>query len=369
LIQRLHSNIIAKAHAESAGLAVSADERSIDMKAAVLAGPRSVEITDVDVPQPGPGEALVRMRNVGICGSDLHFFRGEFPLPPGFILGHECSGEVEALGEGVTGFQKGDRVAVEGFKVCLACAFCRTGRYQHCPSRKAFGLNAPGGLREYQALPTYTLYKLPDAIDFELGALLEPLTVSVHGLRLVDVKFGDRVAVLGSGSIGLTAIAAARAMGATYVAATARHAQQRAMAEALGADAVYDATNEGAAKLAAAGGFDVVVETVGGHAETLGQALQSVAINGRISVLGAFTQPVQIHPIMLFLKEPTIVGSNCYGRPGRMSDYEMSIEIMRRDPETMRRLITHRFPLDDIAKAYETADDKSTGAIKVMVAQ
>ncbi len=338
------------------------------MKAAVLAGPRSIEIKDVDKPTPGPGEALVRMRNVGVCGSDLHFFRGEFPLPPGFILGHECAGEIEALGEGVSGLQRGDRVAIEGFKVCLTCAFCRTGAYQHCASRKAFGLNAPGGLREYQALPSYTLYKLPDAIDFELGALLEPLTVSVHGLRLVDVKFGDRVAVLGSGSIGLAAIAAARAMGATYVAATARHPQQKAMAAALGADAVFDATDDGVAKLAKdTGGVDVVVETVGGEAETLGQALQVVGINGRISVLGAFTKPVQIHPIMLFLKEPTIVGSNCYGRPGRMSDYEMSIEIMRRDPETMRRLITHRFPLEDVAKAYETADDKSTGAIKVMV--
>jgi 2-desacetyl-2-hydroxyethyl bacteriochlorophyllide A dehydrogenase len=338
------------------------------MKAATLAGPRSIEIKDVDVPEPRAGEVLVRMRKVGVCGSDLHFFRGEFPLPSGFIPGHECAGEIEALGEGVSGLAVGDRVAIEGFKVCLTCAYCRTGRYQHCPSRKAFGLNAPGGLREYQALPSYTLYKLPDAIDFELGALLEPLTVSVHGLRLVHITFGDRVAVLGSGTIGLTAIAAARAIGATYVAATARHPQQRAMAEALGADAVYDATSEGVAALAKdTGGVDVVVETVGGEAETLAQALQCVAINGRISVLGAFTKPVQIHPIMLFLKEATIVGSNCYGRPDRMSDYEMSIEIMRRDPERMRRLVTHRFSLEDTAKAYETADDKSTGAIKVMV--
>lgn len=339
------------------------------MKAAVLAGPRSVEINDVDKPEPGAGEVLVRMRNVGICGSDLHFFRGEFPLPPGFILGHECAGEVEALGEGVTGFAKGDRVAVEGFKVCLTCRFCRTGRYQLCPSRKAFGLNAPGGLREYQALPAYTLYKLPDEIDFELGALLEPLTVSVHGLRLVDVRFGDRVAVLGAGSIGLTAIAAARAMGATYVAATARHPQQKAMARVLGADAVFDATDEGAAAMAKAlgGGADVVVETVGGHADTLAQALQVVGIGGRISVLGAFTQPVQLHPIMLFLKECKIVGSNCYGRPDRLSDYEMAIEIMLRNTHVMRGLITHRFALEDVAQAYAAADDKSSGAIKVMI--
>lgn len=339
------------------------------MKAAVFVGPRSVEVRDIDMPELAPGEALVRMRNVGICGSDLHFFRGEFPLPAGFVLGHECAGEVEAVAGDVTAFAKGDRVAVEGFKVCLTCAHCRTGNYQHCPARKAFGLNTHGALREYQALPAYALYKLPDEIDFELGALLEPLTVAVHGLRLVDLRFGDRVAVLGSGSIGLTAIAAARAMGATYIAATARHAQQKEMARALGADDVFDGTNDGIAAMTKAlrGGADVVVETVGGHAETLAQALQVVAIGGRICVLGVFSQPVTLHPIMLFLKECKIVGSNCYGRPGRLSDYEMSIGIMRRNGETMRRLITHRFALEDIAAAYAAADDKSSGAIKVTV--
>ena len=340
------------------------------MKAAVLAAKRSVEIRESEVPEITTGEVLVRMRNVGICGSDLHFFRGDFPAPPEFILGHECSGEVEALGEDVTGFAKGDRVAVEGFKVCLTCAHCRTGNYQHCASRKAFGLNTAGGLREYQALPAYALYKLPDEIDYELGALLEPMTVGVHGLRLVDLRFGDRVAVLGSGSIGLTAIAAARAMGASFIAATARHPQQREMAQALGADAVFDGDNAGIAAMTKAlgGGADVVVETVGGHAETLAQALQVVAIGGRISVLGVLSQPVTLHPVMLFLKECKIVGSNCYGRPGRMSDYEMSIEIMKRDPEKMRQLITHRFALEDVAAAYAAADDKSSGAIKVMIA-
>jgi 2-desacetyl-2-hydroxyethyl bacteriochlorophyllide A dehydrogenase len=339
------------------------------MKAALLTAPRNIELTEVDDIAADAGEVLVRMCNVGICGSDLHFYRGEFPLPKGFVLGHECAGEVTAVGDGVKGFAPGDRVAVEGFKVCLTCAYCRSGRYQHCPERKAFGLNEHGGLREYQALPSYALYRLPDEIDFELGALLEPLTVSVHGLRLVDMRFGDRVCVLGSGAVGLTAVAAARAMGASFIASTARYPQQREMAAAMGADLVVEGTNEGiaAATKAAGGGFDVVVETVGGHAETLGQALQAVAINGRISVLGAFSQPVSIHPIMLFVKEPTIVGSNCYGRGGRQSDYELAIEIMRRRPEEFRRLITHRYGLDEIATAYATADDKSSGAIKVMV--
>jgi 2-desacetyl-2-hydroxyethyl bacteriochlorophyllide A dehydrogenase len=339
------------------------------MRQASVAGPRAFELKDVDVPQPESGQVLVRVRSVGVCGSDLHFYRGEFPVPPGFVLGHECAGEVEALGEGVAGFAKGDRVALELFDVCLKCVQCRSGNYHLCPGRKANGLNIPGGLREYMAVPLYALYKLPPEVDCELGALVEPLAVAAHGLRLVDLRFGDRVAVLGAGTIGLMAIAAAKAMGATYIAATARHPHQKAMAEALGADAVFgdDAASVGQIS-AATGGADVVVETVGGHANTLADAFTVVGLGGRISVLGAFTQPVQIHPIMFFLKEPKVVGSNCYGRPGRHSDYEIAIEIMRRNAESLRRCITHRFALEDIAQAYATADDKSSGAIKVQIA-
>jgi threonine dehydrogenase-like Zn-dependent dehydrogenase len=338
------------------------------MRAALYAGPRTFEVTDVETPVPHAGEALVRVRSVGVCGSDLHFFRGEFPVPQGFILGHECAGEVAALGEGVTGFETGDRVALELFTVCLTCVQCRMGNYHLCPSRKANGLNAPGGLREYMTVPAYAMYKLPPEVDCELGALVEPLAVGVHGLRLVDVRFGERVAVLGAGTIGLLAIAAAKAMGATEIVATARHPHQKAMAEAVGADRVYDATNEGIAKLTSEfGGADVVVETVGGHADTLGHAMTVAGPSGRVSVLGAFTQPVQLHPIIFFLKEVRIVGSNCYGRGGQQSDYELAIEIMRRNAAVLRQLITHRFQLESIAAAYATADDKSSGAIKVQI--
>jgi 2-desacetyl-2-hydroxyethyl bacteriochlorophyllide A dehydrogenase len=340
------------------------------MRQAVMAGPGAFEIKEVETPLPGPGQALVRVRSTGVCGSDLHFYHGDFPVPPGFVLGHEAAGEVAALGEGVSGFAEGDRVALELFTVCLTCDQCRSGNYHLCPSRRANGLNVPGGLSEYMVVPSYALYPLPPEVDFELGALCEPLAVNVHGLRLVDLRFGDRVAVLGAGTIGLLGIAAAKAMGATTIVATARHPQQKEMAAAAGADAVYDATNEGVAKMAKdLGGADIVVETVGGHADTLGQALNVVGVGGRICVLGAFTQPVKIHPITFFVKEVRIFGSNCYGRPGRRSDYDLAIEIMRRNADTLRPMITHRFPLDDVAHAYETADDKSSGAIKVQVTQ
>jgi 2-desacetyl-2-hydroxyethyl bacteriochlorophyllide A dehydrogenase len=339
------------------------------MKSAALTAPRTFELREMDMPQPGAGEALIRVRSVGVCGSDLHFYRGEFPVPSGFVLGHECAGEVEALGGGVTGFERGDRVALELFTVCLRCDQCRSGNYHLCPTRTANGLNRPGGLREYMAVQSYAMYKLPPEVDCELGALCEPLAVAVHGLRLVDLRFGERVAVLGAGTIGLMALVAAKAMGATWTGITARHPHQRAMAQALGADAVFADDGEGIAQLTAAAlDADVVVETVGGHANTLQEAMSVAGVGGRISVLGAFTQPVQIHPITFFLKELRIFGSNCYGRPGRRSDYELAIEIMRRNAASFRPLITHRFPLAQVAEAYGTADDKRSGAIKVQIA-
>ena len=338
------------------------------MKQQALVKPGEFEMQEVEQPAAGPGQVVVRIRNVGVCGSDLHFFHGDFPLPPGFVLGHECSGEIAALGEGVTGFEVGDRVAVEVLDVCLRCRQCRSGNYHLCPARKGSGITHNGAFAEYIAVQSYGLYKLPPEVDFELGALCEPLAVAVHGLRLVDVRFGDRVAVLGAGTIGLMAIAAAKAMGATYIAATARHPQQRDMALTLGADEVF---GDDAAGIRAIGkatkGADVIVETVGGQANTLADALSVVGVGGRISVLGVFSQPVQIHPLAFFMKEPTIVGSNCYGRPGRQSDYDLAIEIMRRNAESLRACITHRFPLADVAQAFATANDKTSGAIKVHV--
>jgi 2-desacetyl-2-hydroxyethyl bacteriochlorophyllide A dehydrogenase len=338
------------------------------MKQAALIKPGVIEIQEAPRPEPGPGQILVRMRNVGVCGSDLHWFHGDFPLPPGFVMGHECAGQVEALGEGVRGLEPGDSVALELLDVCGRCEQCRTGNYHLCPRRKGNGLNLPGGLGEYITMPAYGAYKLPPEVDFELGALCEPLAVAVHGLRLVNIRFGDRVTVLGAGTIGLMAIAAAKAMGATFIAATARHPHQKAMAEALGADAVYGDDADSINQLAKdTRGTDIVVETVGGQANTLQDALTVVAAGGRISVLGAFTKPVQIHPITFFIKEPTIVGSNCYGRPGGKSDYATALEIMRRNADSLRRCITHRFPLSEVMQAYATAEDKSSGAIKVQV--
>lgn len=337
------------------------------MRAAVVDGPGSFSIREIEAPRPGPGEVLVRVRNCGICGSDLHFYRGEFPAMPNLVMGHEIAGEVAALGEGVSNVHEGDRVAVEPLLVCGRCAFCRSGSYQLCPERKLLGTFAPGGFAEYVRIPAGMVYRLPDDVPFELGALVEPVAVAVHGLRLIRLEGGERVLVLGGGTIGLVSAAAALALGASEVIVTARHPHQRAAAEALGARAldVSDASAVNAA--AAAAPPDVVVETVGGRADTLNQAVQLVRPGGRVSVLGLFTGPVQLNATLLLLKEVLAVGSITYGRPGLRADFEIAVDIVRRMRDRLQRLVTHRVPLDAIAQGFATAADKSTGSIKVTV--
>jgi 2-desacetyl-2-hydroxyethyl bacteriochlorophyllide A dehydrogenase len=278
--------------------------------------------------------------------------------------GHEFCGEVAEIGEGVPGFAAGDRVVIEPIKSCRECGYCRTGQYQICPKRVLLGTFAPGGLAEYVCVPAYTLYALPEPLDFELGALTEPLAVAVHGLHIVDLAMGERVLVMGSGTIGLLSVLAAKAAGAGEVIATYRHEHQGRAALAAGADRVMKDGETGGLEKA---GIDVVVETVGGAAPTLSQALGIVRSGGRISVLGLFTQPVQMNALGLMLREVKMTGGITYCRPGQHSDFDTALGILQAHAERARAIITHRFPLAQAAEAFATAADKSTGAIKVQV--
>jgi threonine dehydrogenase-like Zn-dependent dehydrogenase len=173
---------------------------------------------------------------------------------------------------------------------------------------------------------------------------------------------GERVLVMGSGAIGLLTVLAARAAGAGEVVATYRYDHQAQAAEAIGAARVVRAEEVSGEK-----GFDVVVETVGGNAPTLGQALVAVRSGGRISVLGVFAQVAEINALALMLKEVTIVGGITYCRPGRRSDFDVALGILSADPERARALITHRLPLDQAGEAFATAADKGTKSLKVHV--
>ena len=326
------------------------------------------ELRDVAQPSPQAGEAVVKVRSCGICGSDLHFFHGGFPPPP-VCPGHEISGEVAAVGDGVRSIHAGDRVAIEPLVVCHECWACRTGEYQLCRHLRILGTMLDGGMAEYVRVPASALFTLPPAVDFEVGALAEPLAVTVHALRLANVRLGDRVLVLGAGTIGLLSVAAAKAAGAGEVWITARHAHQSAAAVALGATRVFsgvDAADDLSAQ-ARQQSVDVVVETVGGTADTINDGVHLVRPGGSIVVLGVFTTMPSLNTLSLITKEVRIIGSLTYGRPGPRADFDVALALLADQPERFRRLITHRFPLAEITQGFAAAADKRSGSIKVAI--
>jgi 2-desacetyl-2-hydroxyethyl bacteriochlorophyllide A dehydrogenase len=327
-------------------------------------GVGKIRVHEVEAAPPGEGEVRVRVERCGICGSDLHSFRGHSQLPP-FCPGHEISGVVEALGRGATGLREGDRVAVEPLRRCGACRHCEGGNYHLCGRLALFGVNLPGGMASSILVPDYTLFPLSSSVDFELGALAEPMAVSIHAARLGGVGRGSRVLVLGAGTIGLVAAAAARHLGAGYVAITARHPHQKRLALALGVDEVLDPE-----RVRLSGEKpDVVLETVGGEATTIADGVLAAARGGTVVMVGLFEKTPVFDPTVMLMKEVRLVGSMVYNRPPTgIADFELALECIEGNAAALRGLVTHTFALADVQEAFETAADKKSGAVKVMLA-
>jgi 2-desacetyl-2-hydroxyethyl bacteriochlorophyllide A dehydrogenase len=338
------------------------------MRAAHVPGPGRIAVVEVPRPDPAPGEVLVRVRACGVCGSDLHWWHGQMPAPPA-CPGHEIAGEVAGVGAGVTSLREGDRVALEGIVACGACARCAGGDYHLCRRVRILGMQLAGGFADYLALPARHCFRVPDGIEAPTAALSEPLAVAVHAVRLARLEIGQRVLVLGAGTIGLAAVVAARAGGAGEILVTARRPQQRAAALALGADRVLDDHDAAALRTAArAAPVDVVIETVGGTADTLETGVAACAPGGTVVVLGVFTTPPPLPALALVGREIRLVGSFVYNRPGARADFEIVQDILARQGAALAgALCTHRVPLDRIADAFATAADKASGAIKVTV--
>jgi len=339
------------------------------MQAAVSRGPRRIEVDAVPVPEPGAGEARVRVGACGICGSDLHLFEAG-GLAPGLVPGHEMMGVVDAVGPGVSGVAPGARVAVEPFRTCGACPACRAGRGNLCPEAKLLGVHAPGGLAEYVVAPTDRLFPVPVDLADPVAALAEPLAVSVHGLRRAAFEPGQRVLVLGAGTVGLLTVLAARAMGAGDVWVSARHPHQAEAARAAGAHRVLDEAEAAPDTLGAAArsnGIDVAVETVGGRADTLAAAGAAIRPGGVVSVLGLFMAPVTLDTIPLLMKEATLTWSYCYEHGDHGADFADAVAILDRHREAASRLVSHTVPLAEAPRAFALAADRRAGALKVSV--
>lgn len=334
------------------------------MRAALCTAPGVIEVQDAPEAALGGGDVLVAVRACGVCGSDLHWFHGALPAPA-VCPGHEIAGEVVAWADDVHGFRRGDRVTVEPMRVCRTCRSCRGGRPQLCPRLRILGLHVPGGFAERVAVPAYGVFPVPDETDWPLAALTEPTAVAVHGVRLGGVGLGDRVLVLGAGTIGLLAVLAARAAGAAEVLISARYPQQLAMAHRLGA---AEARCAAGGRIAADVAADVVLETIGGAGDSIGEAIVAVRPGGTVAVLGIYSAPPPLPALALVEKEVRVIGSLMYDRSGARADFAVAIDLIHRHRELLRGMVTHRFALDDIAQAFAAASDKGAGSIKVCVA-
>jgi (R,R)-butanediol dehydrogenase / meso-butanediol dehydrogenase / diacetyl reductase len=307
-----------------------------------------------EVPEPtvGPGEVKARINLAGICGSELkEYAHGPVMLPiekAPIIIGHEFAGKVVEVGAGVTDFQVGDRVSGLGYRKCDECHYCKKGIYNLCLNGGFTGMNTQGCMAEYLVAPDYSYYKLPNSVSDEEGALVEPLSVAMHAVRRGKVQAGDRVAIVGDGAIGLSALASARASGATEVYLVSKHKNRGKVAAAMGATAVINLSDGDPVKrvssLTGGLGVDVAIECVG----KMDAARLTVDLAGRggtIVLVGVFEKPEEFNLASLGFPEKTIVGSSIY-----IDEARTVIALLADKRIDARRLVTSIVPLKDAVK-------------------
>ncbi len=333
-----------------------------EMRAAFCTGTGAIDLRSVDSPIPSGDEVLLAVHACGICGSDLHYYAGGDP-PPAVCLGHEICGRLMTPTES---WPVGTPVVVEPLIPCGACPRCAAGEPNLCLRVQILGSMRHGGLADTVCVPRQTLYPVPKTLDLDVAVLAEPLAVAVHAVRLAAVGSGDEVMVLGAGSIGLLTAFVARKTGAS-VTISARHQPQRAAAAALGIPHVVESDDASVRAAARARRPDIVLETVGGMANTLELGLRIVRSGGRIVALGKFSRPITLDPLRFLMKEVSIVSSMTYSRKEPQADFTTALELLAAEPARLATLVTHRVPLVDVDQAFALAADKTSGSIKVVV--
>lgn len=342
------------------------------MKAAVLHGVRDLRVEDLPVPQVAPErDVLVRLRSVGICGSDVHFHErggiGKYPLTAPTVMGHEAAGEVVEVLDEARGLRVGDRVAVEPGYPCRRCEFCRSGRYNLCP-RVVF-LAAPpvhGAFAEYLAWPSDFLYPLPEALSLDEGAMIEPLAVGMWAATRGGVRPGDTVGILGAGPIGLTTLQAAIAHGATRAIVSDLVPMRLELAERLGATDLIDAGDPKAEarimELTGGRGVDVAFECAGAI-PALQMALRITRNGGTAQLVG---MPAEQHPQIplyeLINREVDLRGLFRYA-----GCYPPAIALVAAGRVDVASLVTHHFSLDEAPDAMAFVRDHRDEVIKAII--
>lgn len=331
----------------------------------IITEPYTAEVRQRSIRPLAPEEVLIRIRSSALCGSDLHTVRGRHPsVPLPATIGHEFSGDVIALGDAAPRHLLGKRVTAEPCRSCGQCPACLRGEYQLCKSLQFIYRSGDGALADYIVVRSSSVLVLPDALSYDVGALIEPLSVAVHTVRRADVQLGDTVLILGDGPIGLLTAAVCRRSGATRILLAGHSDARLALALQFGAtDTLNTHGHDPAAwalELTEQFGVDKGFECVGSET-CLTQAISALRRGGVLTISGICEQPRITWDIsQLVSRELTIQGAQGYCR-----DFPAALSLAAELP--MEQLVTHSFSLDQLPQALETALDRTSGSLKIML--
>lgn len=333
-----------------------------------LIAPQKIRLEEVKIPYLKEDEVLIQVKRCGICGSDIHSYKGKHPfVHPPIVLGHEFSGIVSEIGKKVENFHKEDKVTVEPNIACGKCYNCRHGRYNICKYLKVIGnIGYNGAFAEFISVPKNKVIKLPEEISFEEGALIEPTAVAVHAVKKSEQKIGDKVLIFGAGPIGLLTMQIARVSGAREIIITDLLDYRLKKAKDLGADKIINPTSQNLEefieKTYGEDGIDLIYDCVVVE-ETLSQAIRIARKGTKIIIVGVPEENPKINLAYIGDRELELIGSLMYIR----DDFEEAINLIQKKKIKVAPLITHSFKLKDIQKAFELILEKKESVIKVLI--
>ena len=341
------------------------------MKAYVLHGAEDLRLESRNEPQLGRGDVLVDIKRTGICGSDVHYYRhfkiGPFVPQKPLVLGHEFAGQVVKVGADVRSISVGDRVTAEPSIECRQCRFCRSGRYNLCTNLKFIGTAATvphidGAFGELLVVPESHCYRLDDRIDFEGGAMAEPLAVGAHAVLRAGQIAGSRILITGAGTIGQMVLAMAQVMGGNNITVSDPDSFAREFSLKRGARAAFDPTDEGAAREIIGDGFDTIFEASGAPA-ALSLAYTAAARGARLVQIGTQPPEISLPANLVMSKELTVLGSLRYAHV-----FGYVLELMATGRIDVTDLVSVVYPYREMQQAMDRAVS-AKGVVKVQVSQ
>lgn len=334
---------------------------------AVMTRPGEIEFIEIPIPELNEGEVIVKIMRIGICGSDIHVYHGKHPYTSyPVVQGHEVSGEIAKVGDGIKQFKVGDKVTIQPQVVCGKCFSCIHGNYHICDELKVMGFQTTGTASEYFKVDASKLLKLPEDMSFDEGAMVEPLAVAVHALSRAGEVKGKKILVLGAGPIGNLVAQSAKGLGAKAVMITDLSDYRLQKAKECGIDFCVNTKDQDIGKVLldnfGQDKADLILECVGVNT-TMSQAVLNARKGSAIIVVGVFGSKATIDLGLVQDRELMLIGTLMY----QEKDYIKAIELIESEKVKLAPLITNHFAFKDYLKAYECIEDRKDQVMKVII--